>query len=387
MASKKDYYEILGVAKDASDSDIKKAYRKLALKYHPDRNPNDPGAEEKFKELGEAYDVLSDADKRAAYDHYGHAAFEGGGAGGPGGFGGGGFQDPMDIFAQMFGGMGGFAEAFGGRQGQQRRKASGKRPGSDLRYDLDISLDEAAAGCIKELEIERLVPCSTCHGSGSKSGKPDYKTCPSCQGRGVITRQSGFFIQQTECSNCHGTGEIIADPCPSCHGEGRVREDSHISIRIPAGVNSGDKLRSSGNGDAGIHGGATGDLYVFIDVLPHSIFTRQGGDLNCTVPIPLTTAILGGKLTVPSLSGSQTIKIPSGTQSGMIFRLKGKGMKTLGSDSTGDLLVEIEVEIPSNLNSDQQSKLEAFSSSIVPEKNQPECQAFKEKAKRYMSPQ
>ena len=236
--AKKDYYEILGVSKSATDDEIKKAYRKLALKYHPDRNPDDPSAEEKFKELGEAYEVLSDADKRAAYDRFGHAAFEQGGTGGGGYAGGGGFQDPMDIFAQMFSGMGGFADMFGGgaRGGQKR---SSKRPGSDLRYDLDITLEEAARGCTKQLEIERLVTCKTCHGSGAREGKEAFKTCPTCQGRGIITQQSGFFVQQSTCPTCHGTGEIISDPCPVCHGEGRVREDSHITIRIPAGVTTG----------------------------------------------------------------------------------------------------------------------------------------------------
>jgi molecular chaperone DnaJ len=383
MATKRDYYEILGVAKDASDADIKKAYRKLALKYHPDRNPDDPSAEEKFKELGEAYDVLSNADKRAAYDRYGHAAFEAGGMGGGGAAGGGGFQDPMDIFAQMFGGMGGFAEAFGGGRGRSRKRST-KSPGSDLRMDVDITLEEAAKGCTKDLEIERLVPCKSCQGSGGKDGKAEYKTCPTCQGRGVITQQSGFFIQQSECHNCHGTGEIISDPCTHCHGEGRVREDSHISIRIPAGVDTGNKLRSQGHGDAGIHGGATGDLYVFIDVKPHVIFSRDGADLSCTVPVPLSMAITGGKLKVPSLYGAQTIKIPTGTQSGMIFRLKGKGIKTLRSESMGDLLVEVDVEIPSNLDSAQKDALKKFADSLDTSKNQPACKNFEDKAKKYM---
>lgn len=376
--SKKDYYEILGVAKDASESDIKKSYRKLALKYHPDRNPNDASAEEKFKELGEAYEILSNEEKRAAYDRYGHSAFDNGGMGG----GGGGFTgaDPMDIFAQMFGGMGGFAEAFGGGRAQRR---SNKRPGSDLRYDLDITLEEAAAGCTKQLEIERLVSCSTCHGSGSKGGTNSFKTCPTCQGRGVITQQSGFFVQQSTCPACHGSGEIISDPCASCHGEGRVREDSHITMRIPSGVNTGDKLRSSQNGDVGVHGGATGDLYVFIEVKPHDLFSRDGSDISCTVPVPLATAITGGKLTVPSLNGPETIKIPEGTQSGMIFRLKGKGIKALRTETVGDLLVEIDVEIPSNLNSSQREKLNGFNASLDQEKNQPICKAFLEKAKRF----
>lgn len=381
--AKKDYYEILGVSKDASDSEIKKAYRKLALKFHPDRNPDDPQAEEKFKELGEAYEVLSDADKKAAYDRFGHSAFENGGMGGGAGSAGG-FHDPMDIFAQMFGGMGGFADMFSGGGGRAQKRSS-KRPGSDLRYDLDITLEEAAKGCTKELEIERLTTCKTCSGTGGKDGKVSHKTCPTCQGRGVITQQSGFFVQQSVCPTCRGSGEIIENPCPVCRGEGRVRETARITMRIPAGVDTGDKLRSSGNGDAGVQGGATGDLYVFIEVKPHEIFTREGSDLVCTVPVPLATAISGGKLAVPSLEGAQTIKIPSGTQSGVIFRLRGKGIKTLRSETKGDLLVEVEVEMPSNLSGAQSDKLKEFLASLDTAKNQPACEAFAKKAKRFMN--
>ena len=373
--AKKDYYEILGVSKDATDDEIKKAYRKLALKYHPDRNPDDPSAEEKFKELGEAYEVLSDADKRAAYDRFGHAAFEQGGPAAGGGYAGGGFQDPMDIFAQMFSGMGGFADMFGGA-GRGGQKRSTKRPGSDLRYDLDITLEEAAKGCTKKLEIERLVTCKTCHGTGARDGKEAFKSCPTCQGRGIITQQSGFFVQQSTCPTCHGTGEIISDPCPVCRGEGRVREDSHITIRIPAGVATGSQLRIAGEGDAGVHGGPTGDLHVFIDVKPHDIFQR--------VPVPLSLAVSGGRLKVPTLEGAATIKLPEGTQNGMIFRLRGKGVKALRGSDVGDMLVEVEVEIPSRLTKEQVDKLNAFASALDENRNQPACVEFADKAARYL---
>lgn len=382
--AKKDYYEVLGVAKDASESDIKKAYRKLALKYHPDRNPDDPAAEEKFKELGEAYDVISNADKRAAYDRMGHAAFENGGTGPMGGGGGyGGFQDPMDIFAQMFSGMGGgFEGMFGGGGGRGQRKRSTKQRGSDLRYDLDITLEEAAAGGEKKLRIERLVTCTTCHGSGSKDASGGVKTCTTCRGTGVRTQQNGIFIQQTTCPTCHGSGEVISDPCPKCRGEGRVRDMTDLTIRIPAGVDTGSKLRIGGYGDAGVRGGETGDLYVFFEVKAHDIFHREGDNLSCTVPLPLTTATLGGELTVPTLEGPQTIKIHPGTQSNTIMRLRGKGMKNLRTPDKGDLLIELQVEIPTKLDSDQKEKLESFAQSLD-QKNHPLKESFLERAKRF----
>lgn len=377
----RDYYDVLGVARDADDTTIKKAYRKLAMKYHPDRNPDNKEAEEKFKEVGEAYEVLSNADKRAAYDRMGHDAFKQGGMGSAGGGGGGfgGFTDPMDIFAQMFGGMGGF----GGFGGRTRQKADPRQPGSDLRYDLDITLEEAAHGCDKTLEIERLVPCETCKATGSKDGAAGFKQCPTCHGTGVVTRQSGFFVQQSTCPSCRGAGQTISNPCSKCRGEGRVHKDVKITLHIPAGVDTGTKLRSSGNGDAGLHGGETGDLYVFLEVLPHEIFTRDGIDLHCTMPVTFAEAALGGVLSVPTLDGVSKLKLPSGTTSGTIFRVRGKGMPSLKNSSRGDLMVEIQVETPSNLSSSQKKALEAFTATLK-DSNQPEATAFRKKAAKYM---
>lgn len=375
----KDYYEVLGVNRNADDSTIKKAYRKLAMKYHPDRNPDNKEAEEKFKEIGEAYEVLSDADKRAAYDRMGHDAFKNGGMGGAGGAGAGGFggfSDPMDIFAQMFGGMGGFG-------GAQRRRADPRQPGSDLRYDLDLTLEEAAHGCDKTLEIERLVPCDACKGTGSKDGTAGFKTCPTCQGAGVITRQNGFFVQQSTCPTCRGAGQTISNPCTKCRGEGRVHKDVPITLHVPAGVDTGTKLRSSGNGDAGLHGGETGDLYVFIEVKPHEIFAREGKDLTCTIPIPFMDAALGGVLTVPTLDGASKLKMPAGTTSGTIFRVRGKGMPSLKGSGRGDLMVEVNVETPTDLNNKQKQALEGFGKTLSAS-NQPEVQAFTKRAAKYM---
>jgi len=376
MAAKRDYYEILGVSKSASAEEIKKAYRKLAVKFHPDKNPGDAAAEEKFKELGEAYEALSDADKRAAYDRYGHAAFSG-----PGGGGGGGFHDPMDMFSQVFGGAfgGGFEEFFGGGGG--RGKRSGKQRGSDLRYDLEITLEEAAKGVEKELEIERNVGCEKCATKGTK-GSGGVSTCPTCGGRGVVARQAGIFIQQSTCPQCRGTGEIIADPCDSCRGEGRVQRESRIKLRIPAGVDTGNRLRSTGNGDAGVRGGAAGDLYVFIHVRDHDVFEREHDDLACEVPLPFSVAALSGELKVPTLDGTSSIKIPAGTQGGTVFRLREKGMPALSGGRRGDLHVRVQVEVPTKLNSEQQEKLREFAESIG-EHNSPIHEGFLNKAKRF----
>ena len=378
MAQKRDYYEILGVSRGATAEEIKKSYRKLAVKYHPDKNPGDASAEEKFKELGEAYEALSDPDKRAAYDRYGHAAFSGPGGGG----GGGGFHDPMDVFSQMFGGAfgGGFEEFFGGGGGGRRRQG-GKQRGSDLRYDLELSLEEAARGVEKELEIERNVPCETCSSKGSTGGG-GVKACSTCNGRGVVGRQSGIFIQQFTCPQCRGQGEMVADPCQDCGGEGRVQRDSRIKLRIPAGVDTGNRLRSSGNGDAGVRGGAAGDLYVFLHIRDHDVFERDGNDLFCEVPLPFPTAALGGELKVPTLDGQSSIRIPAGTQGGTVFRLRDKGMPNLSGGRRGDLNVRVQVEVPTKLNGEQQEKLRAFADSIG-QHNSPMQESFLEKAKRF----
>ncbi len=377
MADKRDYYEILGVERDADAATIKKAYRKLAVKFHPDKNPGDKEAEEKFKELGEAYEALSDEDKRAAYDRYGHSAFQGAAGGG-----GGGFHDPMDIFSQIFGGSfgGGFDDIFGGGGG--RRKRDGKQRGSDLRYDLEITLEEAAKGVEKELEIERNIPCETCKSTGSKSSG-GVKTCSSCGGHGVVARQAGIFIQQVTCPECRGTGQIIEDPCSDCGGEGRVERESRIKLRIPAGVDTGTRLRSSANGDAGVRGGTSGDLYVFLHVADHDIFEREGSDLHCEVPLPFAVAALGGELKVPTLDGQSSIKIPKGTQGGTTFRLRDKGMPSLSNKGRkGDLHVSVQVEVPTKLNGKQEDKLREFSDTLG-EKNSPMREGFLDKAKRF----
>lgn len=378
-----DYYEVLGIDRNADEATIKKAYRKLAMKYHPDRNPDNKEAEEKFKELGEAYEVLSDADKRAAYDRMGHEAFKNGGMGGAGGSGGfGGFTDPADLFSQIFGGAFGGFGGFGG-MGGARRKADPRRPGADLRTDLKITLEEAAEGCSKTQEVDRLVPCDACNATGSKDGRAGFHSCPTCHGAGVVTRQSGVFVQQSTCPTCRGTGQTISNPCPKCRGEGRVHKTVSVPLRVPAGVDTGIQLRSVGNGDAGTHGGETGDLYVLVEVKRHDVFTRDGMNLRCTVPVSFADAVLGAEITVPTLEGPAQLKLRTGTQSTEVFCIRGKGMPSLKRSGRGDLLVEVRVETPTRLSSAQEKALKAFAGELR-ESNQPEQSEFRKRAARFL---
>ncbi len=386
--SKRDYYEVLGVSKSASESEIKKSYRKLAVKHHPDKNPDDPEAEERFKEIGEAYEVLMDPQKKAAYDRFGHDAFsQGTGPSAGGGFGGGGgFHDPLDIFREVFGGGRGggggggiFDEIFGNAS---RGGGGGNRRGSDLRYDLPITLEEASAGVEKELSIERYVGCETCQSTGSASGSKDVRSCSTCGGAGQVITSRGFFQVQQPCPACDGAGETIANPCQNCNGEGRVKGNSRIKLKIPAGIMDGGRLRSSGNGDVGKLGGTAGDLFVVIHVKEHDIFERDGNDLYCEVPLPFTEAALGGELMVPTLDGKASIKVPAGTQTNTSFRLRGKGVPGINSSRKGDLLVNVQVETPVKLNKQQETALKAFSETLT-DKNLPMRETFFQKAKSF----
>ena len=348
--SKRDYYDVLGASKNASDDELKKAYRRLAMKYHPDRNPDSEEAEEKFKEAKEAYEVLSDAQKRAAYDQFGHAGVDpsmggGGGAGFSGGI------DLGDIFESVFGGGG------ASRGGQRVYR------GSDLRYDLQLSLEEAVAGTEAKIRIPTYVTCKTCDGSGAKPGTTP-QTCPRCGGTGQIRMTQGFFSVQQTCNVCGGTGKTITDPCPTCHGKGRVQENKTLSVKIPPGVDTGDRIRLTGEGEAGINGGPPGDLYVQMNVKEHPIFTRNESDLYCEVPISIATAALGGELEVPTLDGSVMLKIPSETQTDKQFRLRGKGVKPVRGGITGDLLCRVVVETPVKLTSRQKELLEELAETM-----------------------
>ncbi len=365
--AKDDYYATLGIDRDADASEIKKSYRKLAMKYHPDKNPGDEVAEKKFKELNEANDVLSDDEKRAAYDRFGHAAFEQGGPGGGSGFGG--FSD---IFDEMFG------DAFtsGGRRNAQQ---SGR--GSDLRYNMEVTLNQAYAGNKTNIRVPTSVQCGNCGGSGSKGGVAP-ETCHSCHGHGKIRAQQGFFTIERTCPTCHGQGQVIKEACGKCSGSGRVHQEKTLSVTIPAGVEDGTRIRLSGEGEAGLNGAPSGDLYIFISVAPHHIFQRDSANIYCKVPLPFTTASLGGHIEVPTVDGSRArITIPSGTQSGHQFRLKTKGMSILRSKERGDMFVQASVETPVNLSKKQKDLLKEFEQEGKSAENSPESAGFFSKVK------
>ncbi|MFN3579596.1 MAG: molecular chaperone DnaJ [Pseudomonas sp.] len=354
--AKRDFYEVLGVERGASEAELKKAYRRLAMKYHPDRNPDDEGAIEKFKEANEAYEVLTDAQKRAAYDQYGHAGVDPNMGGGGAGFGGGNFSDIFgDVFGDIFGGGGG---GRGGRSNVQR--------GSDLRYTLELDLEEAVRGTTVTIRVPTLVECKTCDGSGAKKGTQPV-TCTTCGGHGQVRMQQGFFSVQQTCPRCHGTGKMITDPCGDCNGHGRVEEQKTLSVKVPAGVDTGDRIRLAGEGEAGVHGGPAGDLYVVVSVREHKIFQRDGKNLYCEVPISFADAALGGELEVPTLDGRVKLKIPEGAQTGKLFRLRGKGVVPVRGGSAGDLLCRVVVETPVNLTKRQRELIQELRETLQAE--------------------
>jgi molecular chaperone DnaJ len=372
--SKRDYYEVLGVAKGASKEELKKSYRQLAMKYHPDRNPGDKKAEEHFKEAAEAYEVLSDDEKRKIYDQFGHAGMAGAAGGGPGGFGGfsggfGGFTDINDIFGDIF------SEVFGGggaRGGGRRGGVRGER-GSDLRYNMDISFEEAAFGAEKEITIPRDTLCKKCNGSGAQAGSGPER-CGTCNGLGEIRFQQGFFTLSKTCPDCHGSGSIIKKKCPECRGSGRLVDNVKLSVKIPPGIDTGQKLKLRGEGEPGYHGGPAGDLYVVINVKDHPLFKREEYDIHCDIPVSFTQAALGSEVEVPTLEGKVQLKIPAGTQNQKRFRLKAKGIAHLNGRGRGDQYVTIQVEVPTQLNSEQTELLKRFAA--ISEKSYPESQSF-----------
>ena len=373
--AKRDYYQVLDVAKGASEADIKKAYRRLAMKYHPDRNPGDAEAEERFKEAKEAYEVLSDAQKRAVYDQHGHDGMDAMRQGGGPGFGGG--ADFGDIFGEVFGDIFG-----GGRRGGRSQVFRG----ADLRYELELELPQAVFGYTTEIEIPRLMECETCQGSGCAKGSSPV-TCEQCQGSGQMRISQGFFQLQQPCNKCRGTGRIIKNPCDTCLGQGRVRRTRKLSVKVPAGVATGDRIRLGGEGEAGRNGGPAGDLYIEMNVKPHPIFEREGDDLSCEVPISFAAAVLGGSVSVPTLEGEVSIKIPPETQSGRVFRLRDKGVKPVRGGSRGDLFCRVVVETPVNLSAEQRDLLRKFDESLREDGrgHTPREEGFFEGVKRFFS--
>ncbi len=376
-----DFYKVLGVERNATAHDIKKAYRKLALKYHPDRNPGNKEAEEKFRQVSEAYEILSNDEKRAKYDQFGHAAFEQGGMGGAsysqGGFGG--FQDPFDIFREVFGGGGGggaaFYDFYGG--GGSRQDANSPERGSDIRIEIEITLEEAANGVSKTIRYNRMVDCPDCRGTGSKDAAGGRKSCPKCGGTGTVRMSQGPIRFQQPCPNCGGAGTVIENPCPNCGGTGRVKDRNEVKIDIPQGVYTGARLRKSGAGNAGFNGGEYGDLYVVILVLPNERFERDGNNLFCDVSIKFTLAALGGQIEVETLTGRAILKIPAGTQNGTALRMRGQGMPSLRGGNKGDLYVRVGVEVPVKLSEAQRKKLEEFALLCGDDCNKPQEPFYK----------
>ena len=369
--AEQDFYELLGVDRQVSEGDLKKAYRKLAMKYHPDRNQGDAEAEAKFKEISQAYDILSDEEKRDAYDRFGHAAFQGGAGGG--GFEGGFGSSFADVFDDLFG------EFMGGGGGRQQR--GGNNRGADLRYNMDITLEEAFNGKAAKITIPTTSVCDGCEGTGAEAGSQP-STCATCQGHGKVRAQSGFFTIERTCPNCGGVGRVIAHPCKSCSGAGRVEKDKTLSVNIPKGVEDGTRIRLSGGGEAGLRGGPPGDLYIFLSLLAHEVFQRDGANIYCRVPIAMTTAALGGDIDVPTLDGGRVaVSLPDGTQTGRQFRLRGKGMPHMRGRGQGDMYVQAMVETPVNLSKEQRDLLAQFQASLGDGGTSPESEGFFKKAK------
>ena len=367
VAAKADFYEVLGVARTADERALKAAFRKLAMQFHPDRNPGDEAAEVKFREVSAAYECLKDPQKRAAYDRFGHAAFENGG-GGSAGFNGDFAASMSDIFDNIFG----FGDVMGGRRGPSQ---SGREAGADLRYNMEITLEEAYAGKTAEIEVPTKVTCKTCSGSGSKPGSSP-KTCSTCDGHGRVRSAQGFFSIERTCPTCQGRGSVISDPCLECRGAGRVTEERKLSVNIPAGIEDGTRIRLAGEGEAGLRGGPAGDLYIFLSLKPHAFFQRDGADIFCRVPVSVTTAALGGEFQVPTIDGGNTrVKVPEGTQTGKQFRLKGKGMPVLRSGRVGDMYIQVAVEVPRNLTRRQRELLQEFEQ-VSSDDNNPESTGF-----------